>query len=55
MFCLGDVDFFESYDKGVLGFWKMFVFGVGSIIEMLGRGVFGGVLKKEGVIEKVID
>lgn len=43
---LGDADLSESYDKGAVGLRKTLATGAGSIIEMLGRGAFGGVPRK---------
>lgn len=44
---LGDADLSESYDKGALGLRKTLATGAGAVIEMLGRGAFGGVPKTE--------
>lgn len=43
---LGDAELSESYDKGALGTRKTLATGASGLIEMLGRGAFGGVKRK---------
>lgn len=46
---LADAELSESYDKGTLGLRKTLATGVSAAIELLGRGVLGGVKKAEPV------
>lgn len=44
---LGDAELSESYDKGALGLRKTLATLTSSMIEMIGRGVLGGVPRRE--------
>lgn len=44
---LAEADLSESYDKGALGLRKTLATGSSALIEMLGRGVVGGVKEDE--------
>ncbi|KAH0598093.1 hypothetical protein MHUMG1_04465 [Metarhizium humberi] len=44
---LGEADLSESYDKGAMGTRKTLATGTSAVIEMLGRGMLGGVDKQE--------
>lgn len=52
MWRLADADLSESYDKGALGLRKTLATGVSAVIEMIGRGVLGGVTKGPGSEEQ---
>lgn len=43
---LAEADLSESYDKGALGLRKTLATGVSAVVEMVGRGVLGGVKKR---------
>jgi hypothetical protein len=43
---LAEADLSESYDKGTLGLRKTLATGSSTVVEMLGRGVLGGVKKR---------
>lgn len=42
---LGEAELSESYDKGALGTRKVLATGSSGLLEMVGRGVLGGVKK----------
>lgn len=42
----GEADLSESYDKGVMGTRKLLATGASSIVEMVARGVLGGVERR---------
>lgn len=42
---LGDADLSDSYDKGAMGTRKTLATGSSAVVEMLGRGVLGGLEK----------
>ncbi|GAO13491.1 uncharacterized protein UV8b_05757 [Ustilaginoidea virens] len=44
---LGEADLSESYDKGALGTRKVLATGASALIEMIGRGLLGGVDKTD--------
>ncbi|KAK2599182.1 hypothetical protein QQS21_005372 [Conoideocrella luteorostrata] len=44
---LGEAELSESYDKGALGTRKVLATGCSALIEMLGRGMLGGVDKRD--------
>lgn len=44
---LGEAELSESYDKGAMGTRKVLATGSSAIVEMLGRGMLGGVDRKE--------
>lgn len=43
----GEAELSESYDKGALGLRKTLATGSSSLIELVGRGILGGVKKTE--------
>ena len=43
----GEAELSESYDKGALGLRKTLATGSSSLIELVGRGILGGVNKAE--------
>ncbi|KAG8412051.1 hypothetical protein J3459_016043 [Metarhizium acridum] len=49
MLRLGEADLSESYDKGAMGTRKTLATGTSAVIEMLGRGMLGGVDKQSQV------
>ncbi|QPG95587.1 hypothetical protein C2857_001310 [Epichloe festucae Fl1] len=44
---LGEAELSESYDKGAMGTRKVLATGSSAIVEMLGRGMLGGVDRRE--------
>jgi hypothetical protein len=52
---LADAGLSESYDKGALGLRKTLATGASTLIEMVGRGVLGGVAKTDNKKEAKLD
>ncbi|KHN97594.1 uncharacterized protein MAM_04609 [Metarhizium album ARSEF 1941] len=48
---LGEAELSESYDKGAMGTRKTLATGTSAVIEMLGRGILGGVDKQESSVD----
>ena len=45
---LGQAELSESYDKGAMGLRKTLATGASAVIEMVGRGVLGGLRERPG-------